>query len=253
MRHPTESIQTAAEAAEPRVEPPRPVRRAPRQSRARRLSELVLQATAEVLRSRGHAGLSTNEVARQAGVSVGAIYQYHPDKAALLAAVRQRHALAMGAVLHATWREAAPRTRDAAVGALVRGLFAAHALDPVLHALLDEALGPLVALPPQETVADLVPVRWRGTSASVPAALMEPGALWATWRAELARYGARPGEALDVAAWASLQMADGLAHTAWVTAAQRPLPFALAALEAAAVQAVQAYLGAAMPSEAPSA
>ena len=59
-------------------------KRQPRQSRARRLTEQVLNATAEVLVRRGHAGLSTNSVAAQAGVSVGALYQYFPDKAALL-------------------------------------------------------------------------------------------------------------------------------------------------------------------------
>lgn len=230
MRHPTESEAAAVEAADTLAEPARPVRRAPRQSRARRLTELVLQATAEVLRTRGHAGLSTNEVARQAGVSVGAIYQYFPDKAALLAALRQRHAHAMGEAMRCAWRAAEPASLAEAVAALVQGLFAAHALDPILHALL-EAEAPFVDLPPltalaQEEAAD---------------ALMQPGAWWAVWRSALSGH-VDPGVSLDVAAWVSLQMADGLAHTAWVTAARRPLPFAVDALESAAVQAVQAYL-----------
>lgn len=233
MRHPTESEAAAVEAADTLAEPARPVRRAPRQSRARRLTELVLQATAEVLRTRGHAGLSTNEVARQAGVSVGAIYQYFPDKAALLAALRQRHAHAMGEAMQCAWRAAAPASLAGAVAALVQGLFAAHALDPILHALL-EAEAPFVDLPPltalaQEEAAD---------------ALMQPGAWWVVWRSALSGHvdPGVSGVSLDVAAWVSLQMADGLAHTAWVTAARRPLPFAVDALESAAVQAVQAYL-----------
>jgi AcrR family transcriptional regulator len=245
MRHPTESEVAAVEAADTLAEAARPVRRAPRQSRARRLTEVVLQATAEVLRARGLAGLSTNEVARQACVSVGAIYQYFPDKAALLVALRQRHANEMGDAVYAAWRDAAPASLSEAVAALVRGLFAAHALDPTLHAQL-EAEAPFVDLPPREAVADTASM-WgpRGVLAGQAETMTQPGGLWACWRSALAGLvgpGA-VGVSLDVAAWVSLQMADGLAHSAWVTASQRPLPFAVDALEAAAVQAVQAYLG----------
>ena len=141
---------TVPAAASPSDEAPpraRLARRAPRQSRARRLTEQVLNATAEVLVRRGHAGLSTNSVAAQAGVSVGALYQYFPDKAALLAAVRERHARAMGQALLAAWADAAPTRLDTAVQALVRGLFAAHALEPTLHDRLEQD-GPLVATLP---------------------------------------------------------------------------------------------------------
>ncbi len=227
------AADSPSDEAPPRA---RPARRAPRQSRARRLTEQVLNATAEVLVRRGHAGLSTNSVAAQAGVSVGALYQYFPDKAALLAAVRERHARAMGQALLAAWADAAPTRLDTAVQALVRGLFAAHALEPTLHDRLEQD-GPLVVTLPSHP---------DGVVCRVPceaSALMAPGAVWAFWRQRLQRHEAQFGVAEPaLAVWVALQMADGLAHAAWAGASRAPLPFAVDALEQAAVQAVCAYL-----------
>lgn len=62
----------------------------PKQERSRALVDLLLEATARILSTRGIDALSTNEIARVAGVSVGSLYQYFPGKAAIVAALIER-------------------------------------------------------------------------------------------------------------------------------------------------------------------
>lgn len=62
---------------------PRP-RKQPRQSRARHTVEAIIEATARILEESGHEGFNTNAIAGLAGVSIGTLYQYFPDKNALL-------------------------------------------------------------------------------------------------------------------------------------------------------------------------
>lgn len=59
-------------------------RKQPRQARANALIAAVLDAAVQVLRSEGAARFTTARVAERAGVSVGSLYQYFPNKAAIL-------------------------------------------------------------------------------------------------------------------------------------------------------------------------
>lgn len=62
-------------------------RRTPTQERAQATVDAILEATAQLLVEEGMARLSTNRIARRAGVSVGTLYQYFPDKNAIVAAL----------------------------------------------------------------------------------------------------------------------------------------------------------------------
>ncbi|MGB3542976.1 TetR/AcrR family transcriptional regulator [Rubrivirga sp.] len=64
--------------------PPLP-RKRPQQERSRITVEAVLEAAAQVLEAGGYAGLTTTAVAERAGVSIGTLYQYFPDKDAVVA------------------------------------------------------------------------------------------------------------------------------------------------------------------------
>jgi AcrR family transcriptional regulator len=51
----------------------------------------ILQATIQVLLKAGKEQLTTTRMALRAGVSVGSLYQYFPNKSALLQAALKRH------------------------------------------------------------------------------------------------------------------------------------------------------------------
>jgi AcrR family transcriptional regulator len=53
--------------------------------------EAIYEATIQVLRRDGGDKLTTTRVATRAGVSVGTLYQYFPDKRALLSSLLERH------------------------------------------------------------------------------------------------------------------------------------------------------------------
>jgi AcrR family transcriptional regulator len=59
-------------------------RNLPRQERAKRTVESILEATAQVLQAKGYEGTNTNLVAEKCGVSIGSLYQYFPNKEALV-------------------------------------------------------------------------------------------------------------------------------------------------------------------------
>jgi AcrR family transcriptional regulator len=61
------------------------------QARATVSVESILEATLQVLLEVGQARLTTTRVAERAGVSVGTLYQYFPNKSALLKTVMERH------------------------------------------------------------------------------------------------------------------------------------------------------------------
>lgn len=59
-------------------------RRKPKQARSAELVSAILQAAIQVLAKEGAQRFTTTRVAERAGVSVGSVYQYFPNKAAIL-------------------------------------------------------------------------------------------------------------------------------------------------------------------------
>lgn len=59
-------------------------RKQPRQARSEGLVAAILEAAAQVLAREGAARFTTARVAEKAGVSIGSLYQYFPNKAAIL-------------------------------------------------------------------------------------------------------------------------------------------------------------------------
>jgi AcrR family transcriptional regulator len=66
-------------------------RREPKQRRSRQTVDDVLEAVPRVLRRHGAEAITTNRVAEAAGVSIGSLYQYFPDKQAIFMALHERH------------------------------------------------------------------------------------------------------------------------------------------------------------------
>src|ERR1700745_3687298 len=66
-------------------------RKAPVQARSTVTVEAISEATIQVLLTHGAGRLTTTRVAERAGVSVGPLYQYNPNKRSLLLAVFEDH------------------------------------------------------------------------------------------------------------------------------------------------------------------
>lgn len=62
-------------------------RRLPRRGSAHLIVESVLTAASELLLSQALSSITTNDIARRAGVSIGSLYRYFPNKEAVVAAL----------------------------------------------------------------------------------------------------------------------------------------------------------------------
>lgn len=62
-------------------------RRRPAQARSRDTVQAILEAAAQIFERHGYAAGTTNRIATRAGVSVGSLYQYFPNKDAILVAL----------------------------------------------------------------------------------------------------------------------------------------------------------------------
>lgn len=116
------------------------MRKEPRQARSRATVDAIVQAGAHILGSHGWAGFNTNDVADAAGVSIGSLYQYFPDKQALVEAIRQRHLNDVLAVLPKP--DAGEKPLPLLVADLIEGMIAAHSIHPALHRVLLEIAPP---------------------------------------------------------------------------------------------------------------
>lgn len=112
-------------------------RKEPRQQRARFLVEAMLDAAARILEQDGLEAFNTNRVAEVAGVSVGSLYQYFPNKQAIIAAVIARSQDDLAGRIEAAQAAAMEGTLAQGVGALVRVVMAYHSERPRLAAALE--------------------------------------------------------------------------------------------------------------------
>jgi len=67
------------------------VRRKPSQERSKEKVELILSAAKALIGSRGNDAVSMREIAKHCGIAPSSIYQYFPDKNALLAAIMDEY------------------------------------------------------------------------------------------------------------------------------------------------------------------
>jgi AcrR family transcriptional regulator len=101
--------------------------------------EAILQAAAHVFERYGYAAGTTNRIAVRAGVSIGSLYQYFPNKDAILVALVRDHfaeGLAMLAPHFERLRSGEPL--DAVIPDVVVAMISLHAITPKLHRILFE-------------------------------------------------------------------------------------------------------------------
>jgi AcrR family transcriptional regulator len=114
----------------------RPVRKA-RQARSRATVEAIVEAAARILAEQGWQGLNTNTVARRAGVSVGSVYEYFPDKQAIVWVIMDRHLSRAEALLQTAESSPAGALAPGSIPAFLAASFIGlHQEDPKLHRVL---------------------------------------------------------------------------------------------------------------------
>jgi AcrR family transcriptional regulator len=113
-------------------------RKRPRQARSKATVDSILSATTRVLVKHGFDALTTNAVAAQAGCSIGSLYQYFPNKEALVSALIDRHMEDMNKAILAELTRVAKLPMAEAARAVIELTIRAHSVDPELHRVLTE-------------------------------------------------------------------------------------------------------------------
>jgi AcrR family transcriptional regulator len=112
-------------------------RKVPGQARSQETVSVILEASARILESAGLRGFNTNAIAVRAGVSVGSVYQYFPNKDAIVRALITSfedtlHDAVLRAVQGGRGGALKPRLR-----LLVRALVTIHYGRPRLNRMLE--------------------------------------------------------------------------------------------------------------------
>ncbi len=131
---------------------PRSLKKQPKQARSQEMVETLLQATTRILRNEGRERLTTNRVAEVAGVSVGSLYQYFPNKQSLLDALAERYDAQFLARLIRAFGKFGGRPLREGLRELARFTIEIHREDPELH----NALSPEIPTEQHQTVIELV-------------------------------------------------------------------------------------------------
>ena len=117
------------------VQPFDKMRRIPLQTRARKTVGFILDAAAYILAERGLEGFTTNHIADKAGVNISSLYQYFPNKLAILEALQARH-IAVPDDNYAQW---IARLEGLSLEEIVRSIVdlavELHAANPAMHRL----------------------------------------------------------------------------------------------------------------------
>lgn len=113
-------------------------RKSPTQTRSKMMVEAILETTANVVVKHGYAGTNTNLVAQLAGVSVGSVYQYFPNKDSLIAALHYRKVKATHEAIQGLLIRSDISSLQGHIEYLVRAFMTPHTKEPELHRLLEQ-------------------------------------------------------------------------------------------------------------------
>lgn len=113
-------------------------RKAPQQKRAMATLEALMTATARILVQKGYEGATTNHIAVAAGISVGSLYQYFPNKEALVAELVERQMTEEMEVLSRVLPALRGGPLREGVRKLLDAMLEIHRRDPALRRIIIE-------------------------------------------------------------------------------------------------------------------
>jgi len=113
-------------------------RKLPKQERSQATVSAILIATTRILTEEGYDKFNTNRVAELAGVSVGSLYQYFPNKEALLYALGEHHANEMAQLAQHHLEDLGDRSILEVLQQIIKAVLAAYAVNPKLYRILHQ-------------------------------------------------------------------------------------------------------------------
>jgi AcrR family transcriptional regulator len=193
-------------------------RRAPLQERSQLTVEAILDAVIKLLKRRSASSVTTNRIAETAGVSIGSLYQYFPNKRAIFTALHERHIGQVDRIMQRQIAKSTESTLEELIASLIDGMIEAHATDPELSDLLQAE----------------VPHRADGTR---DFSIRLHGAFRKALAPHVREFGS--GTDLDMRAFFVSNMVDALGHAIVL---RRPPGSSLSRARAELLQAILAYL-----------
>ncbi|MFJ5490294.1 TetR/AcrR family transcriptional regulator [Pectobacterium carotovorum] len=120
-------------------------RKLPVQERSRVTVDAIIQASAYILSESGWEGLTTNSIAERAGVNISSLYQFFPNKEAIINELQRRHALEIHADLHKTLQFSPEKSSlRETLTLVVEMIVNKHRIAPAVHKAVTEEI-PLTA------------------------------------------------------------------------------------------------------------
>ncbi len=139
-------------------------RKSPRQARAKATVDAIVEASTQVLLDAGYDRFTTARAAERAGVSVGSLYQYFPNKSALAFAVIDRCCENFLIAFENTLAGRRGATLADCIRAIIDDTVVSHPLAPDLHRIV-------LDLAPRIGVADRTAMVSRATAKLIESTL----------------------------------------------------------------------------------
>jgi AcrR family transcriptional regulator len=109
-------------------------RRKPAQQRSRERMDRILAVASELIEASGSGQLRMSDVAERAGISIGSLYQYFPDKSAVIRSLAERYnAQSRKCIEDAFEKVSTPKELEAAFGGLIDLYYSIFLGEPVMR------------------------------------------------------------------------------------------------------------------------
>lgn len=194
-------------------------RKEPAQDRSRATVDTIMTAAAHVLVKAGYEAFTTNRVAERAGVSIGSLYQYFPNKEALLSELMKRHVMDIENGVVEMADRAASLPLPELIHVSVEQNVQSHLIDPELHRVLSEEVPRLGHLNWKTAYTKRVEARVRAVFEAKRAEIIVPD--------------------LDLAVYVVTRTVEAVVHNA---VSQRPQDLKSGALAAEVTRLIVGYL-----------
>ncbi len=115
-------------------------RKLPKQERSKVAVAAILEATTRILTEEGYEKANTNRIAERAGVSIGSLYQYFPNKESLMNALIVKHSDEIIELVESKLINFDDSPVEIVIPEIIKAVIAAHAIDPRFHQVLNEEI-----------------------------------------------------------------------------------------------------------------